>query len=37
MALKEIPLSLYESIPCGLLINEIVSNALKHTFPKGKN
>ena len=37
MNLEEIHLSLDESIPCGLLINEIVSNALKHAFPKGEN
>ena len=37
MVLEEIHLDLDESIPCGLLINEIVSNALKHAFTKGEN
>ena len=37
MKLDEIHLNLDESIPCGLLINEIVSNALKHGFPNGEN
>ncbi len=35
----EIYLDLYQAIPCGLIINELVSNALKHAFKntnKGK-
>lgn len=35
MKLEEIHLDLDESIPCGLLMNEIISNALKHAFPNG--
>ncbi|MCB0400604.1 MAG: PAS domain S-box protein [Flavobacteriales bacterium] len=33
---QEVSLNLDQSIPCGLLINELISNALKYAFPKGK-
>ncbi|MBL4709388.1 MAG: hypothetical protein JKY48_13205 [Flavobacteriales bacterium] len=36
MTLDNVFLSLDESLPCGLLINEIVSNSLKHAFPNGQ-
>jgi PAS domain S-box-containing protein len=32
----EISLDINNSIPCGLILNELVSNALKHAFPGGK-
>jgi two-component sensor histidine kinase len=36
MDIAPIKLSLDDSVPCGLLLNEIISNALKHGFPNGR-
>jgi len=33
---EEVVLNIDVGIPCGLILNELISNALKHAFPEGK-
>jgi PAS domain S-box-containing protein len=36
LEIEELRLSAETMVPCGLVINELVSNALKHAFPAGR-
>jgi PAS domain S-box-containing protein len=34
--LEEVPLDINSAVPCGLILNEVISNSLKHAFPEGR-
>lgn len=36
LRIEPVPLTLSEAVPCGLVLNELASNALKHAFPGGR-
>ncbi len=37
LRLDAVPLDLERAVPCGMLVNELVSNALEHAFPGGRS
>jgi two-component sensor histidine kinase len=37
LRLGSVQVSMDQAIPCGLLVNELISNCLKHGFPLGRN
>jgi two-component system, sensor histidine kinase PdtaS len=36
LEVEPLPLALDRAVPCGLIVNELVSNALRHGFPAGR-
>ena len=37
LSLSDLPIDIEKAIPCGLIINELISNALKYGFPDGRS
>jgi len=33
---KDVFLDINKAVPCGLIINELISNSIKHGFPEGR-
>jgi len=36
LAINSVQVGMDQAMPCGLLVNELISNALKHAFPDGR-
>ncbi len=36
LEMESAPISIDTAVPCGLILNELISNAFKHAFPDGK-
>ena len=36
LAIDDVALAVNQAIPCGLILNELITNALKHGFPNGR-
>jgi two-component sensor histidine kinase len=36
LEIEELSLTVDKAIPCGLVLNELITNSLKHAFPKGR-